>query len=137
MASKASLFIDTSALIALHNERDQNHDKITRYLEKLETPLQGVTSNLILTEYLSYFSRHGDIKNAISFHREFVRNPEVKIVWVTSTIHEKAIRILEKFSDQKISLTDAVSFALMREEGLQTALAFDSDFIKAGFQLVP
>lgn len=137
MTSSPAFFIDTSSLIALHNKRDQNHGKVVDYIENLEVPLKGLTSNLILTEYLTYFSRHGDLKNAISFCREFVRNQDIKVVWVTSAIHEKALRILEKFLDQKLSMTDAVSFSMMREEGLQTALAFDSDFTKAGFQIVP
>ena len=43
---------------------------------------------------------------------------------------------LERFGDQRFSLTDAVTFALMRREQLKTAFAFDQDFRTAGFTLL-
>ena len=41
---------------------------------------------------------------------------------------------LERFRDQRFSMTDAVSFEVMRRERLKTAFAFDQDFETAGFQ---
>ena len=43
---------------------------------------------------------------------------------------------LERFGDQRFSLTDAVTFALMRRERIKTAFAFDQDFRTAGFTLL-
>src|SRR5438445_676830 len=43
---------------------------------------------------------------------------------------------LERFRDQHFSLTDAVSFELMRQERLGAAFAFDTDFVTAGFELL-
>lgn len=43
---------------------------------------------------------------------------------------------LERFDDQRFSLTDAVSFEVMRREGLTHAFAFDDDFLTAGFELL-
>ncbi len=43
---------------------------------------------------------------------------------------------LERFRDQHFSLTDAVSFELMRQERLAAAFAFDTDFVTAGFELL-
>jgi predicted nucleic acid-binding protein len=43
---------------------------------------------------------------------------------------------LERFHDQSFSLTDAVSFELMRRERLKSAFAFDKHFHTAGFELL-
>jgi predicted nucleic acid-binding protein len=43
---------------------------------------------------------------------------------------------LARFADQRFSLTDAVSFEIMRLERISNAFAFDSDFIRADFQLL-
>ena len=41
-----------------------------------------------------------------------------------------------RFADQRLSLTDAVTFELMRREKLTHAFAFDADFVTAGFALL-
>jgi predicted nucleic acid-binding protein len=43
---------------------------------------------------------------------------------------------LERFADQRFSLVDAVTFALMRRERIRVAFAFDHDFRTAGFTLL-
>lgn len=43
---------------------------------------------------------------------------------------------LERYADQRFSLTDAVSFELMKREKLTHAFAFDPHFVTAGFALL-
>ena len=43
---------------------------------------------------------------------------------------------LERFGDQRFSLTDAVSFEVMRREKIEAAFAFDRHFVTAGFGLL-
>jgi predicted nucleic acid-binding protein len=43
---------------------------------------------------------------------------------------------IERFGDQRFSLTDAVTFEMMREERISSAFAFDQDFVTAGFSLL-
>jgi len=42
---------------------------------------------------------------------------------------------LERYADQRFSLTDAVSFELMRARRVEVAFAYDDDFRSAGFRL--
>lgn len=51
-------------------------------------------------------------------------------------VHDAIEAWLERFSDQRFSLTDAVSFEVMRRERIETAFAFDRDFVTAGFELL-
>ncbi len=43
---------------------------------------------------------------------------------------------LVRFQDQPFSLVDAVSFEVMRAEGVRSAFAFDRHFEIAGFELL-
>jgi predicted nucleic acid-binding protein len=43
---------------------------------------------------------------------------------------------LKRFGDQRFSLTNAVTFELMRRERLKSAFAFDRDCLTAGYSLL-
>jgi predicted nucleic acid-binding protein len=45
--------------------------------------------------------------------------------------------ILARYSDQDFSLTDAVSFAVMRQRRIEEAFTFDNHFSTAGFVVLP
>lgn len=135
--SMSKLFLDTSALIALLNPRDQYHKKIKQYLENTQQSLRGVTSNLVLSELMTFFSRHGSLNDVLRFQTEMLSNPHFSIIWVDKELHEVASQILKKFSDHRLSFTDASSFAIMKRERVSCALTFDEDFKRAGFESVP
>jgi predicted nucleic acid-binding protein len=137
MNNPYSLFIDTSAFIALLNPRDQYHDKMREYLETLKGELRGITSNLVLGELLTFFSRHGSLKGALDLQKTLLSDPRFQVIWVDRELHELSSQILNKYSDQQISFADASSFAIMKTERIQQALTFDSDFSRAGFEVVP
>ncbi|MGD8331960.1 MAG: PIN domain-containing protein [Acidobacteriota bacterium] len=48
-----------------------------------------------------------------------------------------ALELFRKFSDQQVSFTDCVSFALMRRHDIPRAFGFDRHFAHAGFELWP
>jgi len=51
-------------------------------------------------------------------------------------VHDAIEAWLDRFSDQRFSLTDAVSFEVMRREKIEAAFAFDRHFVTAGFELL-
>ena len=48
----------------------------------------------------------------------------------------EAVRFFRKFSDQQVSFTDCLSFALMKRHAIPTAFTFDRHFLRAGFKVV-
>jgi len=44
---------------------------------------------------------------------------------------------LQKYKDKEYSLTDCISFSVMKNIGINTAFAFDKHFAQAGFKKVP
>ena len=62
--------------------------------------------------------------------------PVLEVTSVEPSLHAAGVAALLA-SPSAPSLVDEVSFALMRERGIRTAFAFDADFAKAGFTVVP
>jgi len=59
----------------------------------------------------------------------------VAVKFATEAHHRAARAWLAKLSDQKITYTDATSFAVMDAERCRVAMSFDKDFWVAGFEL--
>jgi predicted nucleic acid-binding protein len=61
--------------------------------------------------------------------------PVLDVVWVDEDLHRLAIEVLLASGSRSVSLVDRVSFAVMRQEGIRRAFAFDEDFEREGFAL--
>jgi predicted nucleic acid-binding protein len=57
--------------------------------------------------------------------------------WVDVALHERAVASLLGSASRSVSLVDWTSFALIREESLDRAFAFDRDFRDQGFAVIP
>lgn len=132
-----ALFVDTSALIAILDAQDQYHTRIHNFLKNQTGSVQAFTTNLVLTELLTFFSRKSKLDRAIQFHHELLKNPDYSVLWIDDNLHRQAVIILKKYSDHCLSFVDATSFAVMKQLGLTAALAFDEDFVRAGFTTLP
>lgn len=130
--------VDTGALLALASSRDQYHDQAVRIEERFRRAGgRWVGTVLVLAELHGHLLRRVD---AVTAHRVVHGlRADRAFEWHDAT-GELVARALEswiaRFSDQRFSLTDAVTFELMRREKLSRAFAFDSDFVTAGFRLL-
>ena len=67
-----------------------------------------------------------------------VRKPGIIVVESSADLESQALTDwIERYRDHDFSLCDAVSFAVMRERGIQWALTFDRHFAAAGFEMLP
>lgn len=60
-------------------------------------------------------------------------DPEIQVFWVDPDLHRAALRLLHSQLDKTYSPCDAVSFLLMRADGITEALTTDRHFEQAGF----
>ena len=60
----------------------------------------------------------------------------VAIEPTTDALFESGLRLYAARLDKEWSLTDCISFAVMRERGIQEALTGDRHFEQAGFRLI-
>ncbi len=132
---RETLFIDTGAFYARYVARDEYHQKSLVLWKKIQKErLSCITSNFILSELITLFVYRFGTPKALQAAREIYTTPSIRIVSVSLELELNALEWLERFSDQSFSMTDATSFALMKQEGLKTAFTFDADFEIAGFQ---
>jgi predicted nucleic acid-binding protein len=131
------VFIDTSAWFALTADRDVNHAIAARHLRRLAA--QGrplATTNHIVGESFTLVRRRLGSRVALNFLRRVRSTSLVRRTFVPVAWEEEAERLLEQYDDQPFSYVDATSFVTMRRLEIQEALAFDRDFLVAGFTLV-
>lgn len=60
----------------------------------------------------------------------------LEILYSTQDDETEAISLLRKFSDQNVSVTDCLSFVMMKRDRLTTAFTFDHHFVRAGFRAI-
>jgi len=92
-----------------------------------------VSTNLVLAESHALIMRRIGREVAHSFLSSARAAPN-QVVYSSRELEERAEEgWLRRFDDQDVSLTDAVSFAIMVERGIGEALTLDRHFEIAGF----
>ena len=125
------IFVDTSFVIALINEKDQYHHQAEALSHRFESS-QLITSGAILLEIGNALARDFR-KEAIAVIKVLRSSKKVEVLEIDSTLFEKGLEVYEKYGDKAWGLVDCLSFTVMWESGITEALTFDGDFEQAGF----
>ncbi len=132
------LFVDTGAWVALADQDDKYHERAAReYPDLLKHYRRLVITNLVVAEVYIILRKALGHAAAITFLESIRSSPRIEKVQSTEELEVGAEDILRRYSDQDFSYTDVVSFALMRQRGIDTAFALDKHFLIAGFSMVP
>ena len=137
------LFIDSSAWLPyVHPGRADAERALHRFMVAtigglLRRGARVVTSNLVVAETHQLLLLRDRRATALQFLHT-VLGPGLEVVWSTAELEGRALREwIERFDDQDFSLTDAVSFTVMRDRGIRQAVALDRHFAVAGFEMLP
>lgn len=131
MAPKLKIFVDTSALFALLDGDDPNHDAAAGMLRAALQDNAAFTHNYIHIEAEQLVRRRLGAPYAARLLDEIL--PAISTVWIDEIVHAEAIGALAG-KGRRSSFVDHVSFILLRRLNVDTALAFDSDFEREGFR---
>jgi predicted nucleic acid-binding protein len=133
------VFLDTSGWFAALSPREAFHAACAAaYRSWLARDARLVTTNLVLAEMQILIARYRDPATAIRFLDAVHQDSAHDVVYVDRDTERAATdRWLRRFADQRISLTDAVSFEVMRTRRIRRALALDEHFALAGFEAMP
>jgi predicted nucleic acid-binding protein len=131
----SAVFVDTSALLALLNAEDENHDRAEHAFAGLRTRQAAlVSTSYVLVETYALLARRLGLEAVRSFRTDFA--PLIEIVWIDEALHHAGLDLLLERRKRQLSLVDAVSFITMRERNLAEAFAFDPHFEEEEFSLV-
>lgn len=138
VAARAPVLVDSGVWIALASARDRHHraaDATLRAAVAARTAL--LTTSLVLAEVHRFLLFHAGIAPAALMLDRIDASPRVTVVYPEAAHHVAARRWLARLGDQRITYTDAVSFAVMQSHRCAAALTFDHDFALAGFAIQP
>lgn len=130
------VFVDADALIGLNDRFDAHHKtaiQISQRLEADNTPL--ITGTNIISEVTTLLSQRLGHAKAVDFLNE-LRSGTTRIVHPTELVVFEAEEIFRKQRSKNVSYSDCLSFAIMRDRGINLAFSFDQDFTKNGFKLI-
>ena len=132
------VFLDTGYLIALEASDDQNHVAARRHWRDFSRRLPTlVTTSLVFSEVVTFFNTRGQHDKAVELGNMLLDSATVDLVHADESLLLSAWDLFQKYSDKSFSLPDCLSFVVMRQRGLDCALAFDRHFVQAGFQKLP
>lgn len=126
------IFLDTSAAYAIADTTDPYHEQAAAHLAAALRRRESIlTHNYVVIESAALMQRRLGLNAALTF----LNGVElVRVHWVTRDEHRRAVDLLEQRGRRTVSLVDCMSFIVMKEYGVTTALAFDADFQAEGFQ---
>ncbi|HEX7722442.1 MAG TPA: PIN domain-containing protein [Pyrinomonadaceae bacterium] len=133
-----SLFLDANFVIALEVSDDQHYNEATIHWKNLiETPFSLVTTSYVFDEVVTYLNSRRQHDKAVSVGRNLLNAANIEVVQVDEPLFYEAWSYFEQHADKTYSLTDCVSFILMKRLRITEALTFDKHFVQAGFTKLP
>lgn len=132
------IFLDTGAFIARYIERDQHHFVALKCWQTLETKATTLyTSNFVLDETFTLLSRWTEGAFASKIANNIYRSSVLTILRPDLDDELEALRLFEKYADQKVSFTDCISSVLMRKKSLSHIFTFDNHFSILKWKIIP
>src|SRR5438132_12306334 len=103
MAKRTEAYVDTSALIAFADRSDSHHPLFRRLFAE---PPDLVTTGLVIAEGHGWFLKRYDRLRALQFLSLIDDLEPLTLVDVGTAEHTGGVRLLRKFADQDLTLTD-------------------------------
>ena len=132
MAKKTDAYVDTSALIAFVDVSD-THSVLFRRL--FSAPPTLVTTSLVVSEGHAWFLKRYDRTRALQFIAMIEDMKFLKVMTVGQAELKAGTALLRKYSDQDLTMVDAVGLHMLKEHGCKTCWSTDSHLGLTGVPL--
>ncbi len=129
---------DTSFWLALELNDDQNHESaLTHWRNLVKTSFAIVTTSYIFDETITYLNSRNHHEKAVEVGENLLLSPTIELIYIDENLFFEGWTMFQKYQDKRYSLTDCISFLVMKQKELDTALTFDKHFSQAGFNIEP
>jgi len=125
------LFADTFFFFAYLNAEDAAHGAASQYFEGFDGRV--VTTEWVLTELADGMAGIEDRATFTEFHEALRSDPSVSIIPSSPELFAEGLALYSRRKDKEWTLTDCISFVVMKREELGEALTGDHHFKQAGF----
>ena len=98
-------------------------------------PPRMVTTCAVLLEVMDALSSPPGRTQAVQFWRQAEADPALVILPLDDDLLARSLGFFEQHRDKAWSLTDCISFVVMRDRGIVEALTGDRHFEQAGFRI--
>jgi predicted nucleic acid-binding protein len=116
MAKKIEAYADTAAFIAFADKSDSYHSLFKRLYS---TPPALLTTAMVIAEGHAWFLKRYDRIRALQFMAMIEDMTFLDIMTIGAPQLETGAQVLRQFSDQDLTLVDAVGLALMKARGIK------------------
>lgn len=128
-------FVDTGGWYAFLNGMDPAHERVGRFLSTGNRRL--VTTNYIFDELVTLVQARVGHAQAVVIGDHLRRTRGVEWVRLSEKDETLAWELFSARGGRGYSFTDCTSFVVMRDLGLQRAVALDRHFVREGFEVIP
>ena len=127
------IFLDSSFLISLEVEKDENHQRAIDLRSRI---LKGDFGSSVISDYIFdetmtvTFGRTKDLGKAVAVGVK-LKDPSI-LIKLEESDFESAWDLFKNQKNTKLSFTDCTNLAIMKRMSIKDIAAFDEDFKKIG-----
>lgn len=124
-------FVDTGFLMAICQPSDSLHQRATAWADTVNDDL--LVTEYVLVETVNGLARTRDRQRAMLIAESVMGGGGFTFLRASEEWFRAGWDLFRSRADKEWSLTDCVSFEVMRRQGIRQALAYDVHFEQAGF----
>lgn len=141
MIEPKRIFIDTSGWIELNLKGEIHHQTTADYfLKEQKRGSKFFTCDYVLDETFTRLLTAQSFSAVKKFKLLIEKAEEARqllILWTDTTLFKKAWGYFTKFSEHKLSFTDSLIVAMVKDFKINTVLSLDQGFKKVGLNVRP
>lgn len=128
------IFVDSSALIAFGNRRDQFYESATALFQKFVRENRTfVTTTGCILEVANSFSQVSLRPIALQLIDQAYNSPQWTVIPIDEPLFAKGLARFRQMDDKNWSLIDCISMVVAAEMGITEIFTNDHHFEQAGF----
>lgn len=132
-----AVFVDTAALIALGNRRDDFHLQAqTVRRELIKTGHGFVTTRLVIVELCNAFSHTGLRSTAVQVVESIEQSARWAVLDVDRELMAAGFALYRRMTDKEWGMVDCVSILIAGRLNIEDIFTTDHHFEQAGFRIL-
>jgi predicted nucleic acid-binding protein len=131
------IFLDSSALVAMADWRDPDHDAVTSFIQAIKGQASLITTDYVLDETVTVVKKRYGYELAVQLGRKLRASDFCRYYVLTFEDEALTWATFEKCSDKAWSYTDCSCLAVMQRLQITEVLSLDAHFRQMGVQVWP